>query len=94
MAGQQQQIIDTIFNMKRRLLRKDDCMKSSMYAQRHPLSFLASDSDETDTPYNPRMQSLKRKAQYARSGKPESSLDHPPFKKVCFSNVLHIQGPS
>jgi hypothetical protein len=25
MAGQQQQILDTIFNMKRRLLRKDDC---------------------------------------------------------------------
>jgi hypothetical protein len=25
MAGQQQQIIDTIFNMKKRMLRRDDC---------------------------------------------------------------------
>ena len=25
MAGQQQQIIDTIFNMKRKMLRRDDC---------------------------------------------------------------------
>jgi hypothetical protein len=30
MAGsQQQQIIDTIFSMKRRLLRPDDCMRAS-----------------------------------------------------------------
>ncbi|KAF2266849.1 hypothetical protein CC78DRAFT_577774 [Lojkania enalia] len=65
MAGQQQQIIDTIFNMKRRLLRKDD----------------SSDSEETDTPYNNRMQSLKRKAQFTRSGKPESPSEAPPYKK-------------
>ncbi|KAF2731170.1 hypothetical protein EJ04DRAFT_499188 [Polyplosphaeria fusca] len=64
MAGQQQQIMDTIFSMKRRLMRKDD----------------SSDSDETDTPYNKRLQSLKRKAQYTRSGKPELQ-DAPPFKK-------------
>jgi hypothetical protein len=25
MAGQQQQILDTIFNMKRKMLKKDDC---------------------------------------------------------------------
>jgi hypothetical protein len=30
MAGQQQQIVDTIFNMKRRLLRKDDCKSRSL----------------------------------------------------------------
>ncbi|KAF2648376.1 hypothetical protein K491DRAFT_250189 [Lophiostoma macrostomum CBS 122681] len=65
MAGQQQQIVDTIFNMKRRLLRKDD----------------SSDSDESDTPYNHRLHSLKRKAQYTRSGKPESASDPPPYKK-------------
>ncbi|ORY13457.1 RXT2-like protein [Clohesyomyces aquaticus] len=66
MAGsQQQQILDTIFSMKRRILKRDD----------------SSDSDEGDTPYNHRMQSLKRKAQYARSGKPESASDPPPYKK-------------
>ena len=27
MAGQQQQIADTIFNMKRKMLRRDDCKK-------------------------------------------------------------------
>jgi hypothetical protein len=31
MAGQQQQIIDTIFNMKRRLLRNDDCTFPTSY---------------------------------------------------------------
>ncbi|KAF2472010.1 uncharacterized protein BDR25DRAFT_302815 [Lindgomyces ingoldianus] len=66
MAGsQQQQIIDTIFSMKRRILKRDD----------------SSDSDEGDTPYNHRMQSLKRKAQYPRSGKQESASDPPPYKK-------------
>lgn len=65
MAGQQQQIIETIFNMKRRLLRKDD----------------TSDSEESDTPYNNGMRSLKRRAQYTRHGKPESSADPPPYKK-------------
>ncbi|KAF2018838.1 hypothetical protein BU24DRAFT_458572 [Aaosphaeria arxii CBS 175.79] len=65
MAGQQQQIIETIFNMKRRLLRNDD----------------SSDSEEPDSPYNNRMQNLKRKAQYARPGRPETSSDPPPYKK-------------
>ncbi|KAH7114397.1 RXT2-like protein [Dendryphion nanum] len=65
MAGQQQQIIETIFNMKRRLLRKED----------------SSDSDESDTPYNNGMRSLKRRVQYTRHGKPESPSDPPPYKK-------------
>jgi len=30
MAGQQQQIIDTIFSMKRRILRPDDCRRISI----------------------------------------------------------------
>ncbi|KAF2704510.1 hypothetical protein K504DRAFT_485102 [Pleomassaria siparia CBS 279.74] len=66
MAGsQQQQIIDTIFNMKRRLLRPDD----------------SSDSEDNEPPQGLRRQNLKRKAQYARGGRPETSLDPPPFKK-------------
>jgi hypothetical protein len=94
MAGQQQQIIDTIFNMKRRLLRKDDCKYASYSSLRQPLNLPASDSDETDTPYNHRMQSLKRKAQYTRSGKPETASDPPPFKKVRVSTDLPIQDSS
>lgn len=38
MAGQQQQIMETIFNMKRRLLRKDDCMYAPTVISRHPLT--------------------------------------------------------
>jgi hypothetical protein len=29
MAGQQQQILDTIFSMKKKMLRKDDCKGAS-----------------------------------------------------------------
>jgi hypothetical protein len=29
MAGQQQQILDTIFNMKKKMLRTDDCKGAS-----------------------------------------------------------------
>ncbi|KAF1956064.1 hypothetical protein CC80DRAFT_68140 [Byssothecium circinans] len=65
MAGQQQQIMETIFSMKRRLLRNDD----------------SSDSEENEKPYSNQKQSLKRKVQYTRSGEPEHVSNGRPFKK-------------
>ncbi|KAF2495877.1 hypothetical protein BU16DRAFT_526427 [Lophium mytilinum] len=65
MAGQQQHIIDTIFSMKKRILRRDD----------------SSDSDEAETPFDSRMYSLKRKAAASHSGKPDFDAEAPPYKK-------------
>lgn len=42
---------------------------------------LASDDDEPDTLHN-RQQSLKRKAQYSRSGDADFLADPRPYKKV------------
>ncbi|OCK78927.1 hypothetical protein K432DRAFT_444270 [Lepidopterella palustris CBS 459.81] len=66
MAGQQQQIIDCIFNMKRKILRRDDF----------------SDSDESDTPFTNRQHSLKRKTRYSQAGKADMNMEPPPpYKK-------------
>ncbi|CAI6247462.1 unnamed protein product [Periconia digitata] len=65
MAGQQQQILDTIFSMKRRILRNDD----------------SSDSDDTEKLHGSQKQSLKRKAHYTRSGDLESLSNPQPYKK-------------
>lgn len=45
------------------------------------LTVLASDDDEPDTLHN-RQQSLKRKAQYSRSGDADFLADPRPYKKV------------
>ncbi|KAF1968637.1 hypothetical protein BU23DRAFT_558369 [Bimuria novae-zelandiae CBS 107.79] len=66
MAGsQQQQIIDTIFSIKRRILRPDE----------------SSDEDGTIPSYGNQKQSLKRKVQYSRSGDADLAADHRPYKK-------------
>ncbi|KAJ4296739.1 hypothetical protein N0V90_006787 [Kalmusia sp. IMI 367209] len=66
MAGsQQQQIIDTIFSMKRRILHPDD----------------SSDSEETAPIYGTQKQSLKRKVQYSRAGDTDLATDNRPYKK-------------
>ncbi|CAO2650602.1 Nn.00g018940.m01.CDS01 [Neocucurbitaria sp. VM-36] len=65
MAGQQQQIIDTIFNMKRKILRRDD----------------SADTDEADPPFSSQKQDLKRKVHYARASDPDFLLDPRPYKK-------------
>ncbi|KAF2202716.1 hypothetical protein GQ43DRAFT_447943 [Delitschia confertaspora ATCC 74209] len=66
MASHQQQLIaDTIFNMKRRILRRDD----------------ADDTEENETPFNNGRHNLKRKATYTRFRGPESTLEPPPYKK-------------
>ena len=95
MAGQQQQIIDTIFNMKRRLMRKEEC-KTTTYPPATICSHAstASDSEDSETPNNEFKHSLKRKAQYTRSGKPESASDPPPYKKARHLSLAQIQGPS
>ncbi|KAF2637025.1 hypothetical protein P280DRAFT_136267 [Massarina eburnea CBS 473.64] len=65
MAGQQQQILDTIFSMKRRILRSDD----------------SSDSEEMEKPYSNLKQSLKRKVQYTRATDPDYLASPRPFRK-------------
>lgn len=65
MAGQQQQIIDTIFSMKKKILRKDD----------------SSDSDESDTPFNNRTQNLKRKSRYSQVTKLDLGVEPPAYKR-------------
>ncbi|OCL15041.1 hypothetical protein AOQ84DRAFT_370732 [Glonium stellatum] len=65
MAGQQQQIIDTIFSMKRKILRKDD----------------STDSEESDTPFNNRIQNLKRKARYSQVNKLDLGGEPPAYKR-------------
>lgn len=83
MAGsQQQQIVDTIFSMKRRLVRTEDCKCRSISYVRSLLTTAASESEETETPYSNQKQSLKRKAQYTRSGDPDFLSDPRPYKKV------------
>ncbi|KAL5373401.1 hypothetical protein DPSP01_012759 [Paraphaeosphaeria sporulosa] len=66
MAGsQQQQIIDTIFSMKRRILRPDD----------------SSDDEDTAPTYGPQKQSLKRKVHYSHHGDTDLVNGHRPYKK-------------
>ncbi|KAL1599614.1 hypothetical protein SLS60_007417 [Paraconiothyrium brasiliense] len=66
MAGsQQQQIIDTIFSMKRRILRPDD----------------SSDDEDTAPNYSTQKQSLKRKIHYSHHGDTDLVAGNRPYKK-------------
>lgn len=81
--SQQQQIIDTIFSMKRRLMRPEDCMQKSVHTSKRLLKPPASDSEESETPpYSTQKQNLKRKTQYSRTGDPDFLSDPRPYKKV------------
>lgn len=84
MAGQQQQIADTIFNMKRRMLRKDDCKSTqSVNARATPNPLLtASDSDGDNGSLDARKYNLKRKVHYNPSSKAELAVRVPPYKRV------------
>ncbi|KAF2274520.1 uncharacterized protein EI97DRAFT_101281 [Westerdykella ornata] len=66
MAGQQHQIQDAIYSLKRRLLRSED----------------STDDDESDNPLDSNhRQSLKRKSRYTRYGRAEDPAAPPPYKK-------------
>ncbi|KAF9741000.1 hypothetical protein PMIN06_006638 [Paraphaeosphaeria minitans] len=66
MAGsQQQQMFDTIFSMKRRILRPDD----------------SSDEEDTAPTSGPQKQSLKRKVHYSHHGDRDLVNGHRPYKK-------------
>lgn len=79
MAGQQQQIIDTIFGMKRKLLRRDDCERDAPSMALGCADPLIADTEDTDSPFR---QDLKRKARYARASDPDFLSDPRPYKKV------------
>jgi hypothetical protein len=88
MAGQQQQIIDTIFSMKRKILRGNDgtrrlapTLALSLSSLEHRLTATV-DAGETDSPFADYRQDLKRKSQYARASDPDFLSDPRPYKKV------------
>lgn len=83
MAGQQHQIMDTIFAMKRKMLRRDDCslpFKPPLYLFA-PLTRVADAED--DAPFANQRHDLRRKVQYARASDPDFLSDPRPYKKVC-----------
>jgi len=82
MASQQQQIIDTIFSMKRKLLRGNDCMYKPPPFSTRACSQSSADLEEADSPFADSRQDLKRKSQYARASDPDFLSDPRPHKKV------------
>lgn len=93
MAGQQHQIQDAIYSLKRRLLRGEDCTVYSL-SPLHPLTCCpATDDDESDNPLdNNYRQNLKRKSRYTRYGRPEDPAAPPPYKKVCILSTGFCSG--